>query len=443
IVDEVHHADAASYRRVLDRLAPTFQLGLTATPDRADAGDVLGLFDDHVAFRADLGQGISAGRLVPFEYFGIRDTIDYANIPWRNGRFGEEALGNAVETQQRMEQMWRAWNLHPGVRSLVFCASVRHARFVADWLNARQVRAVAVYAGAGSADRASALDRLKTGELEAICAVDLFNEGVDLPHVDRVVMLRPTESPVVFVQQLGRGLRRAEGKHSLTVIDFVGNHRVFLNHVRTLLSLAGARTSVESLLRREAPPQLPAGCRVELELEAIDLLERLLPRGRDRFEQGYRELRDRLGHRPTIGAMFREGYLPSVLNASYPTWFDFVDVQGDLLPDESRALMSARTFFAEIERGSYTKSFKLISLTALLERDALRTGLDLETLAEHSHRVLLRDPDLFRDIVDAKDIGDPRAPDRRRWLAYWNKNPVNALTGGNTKKNRAPFVLES
>ena len=129
VVDEAHHAEAATYRRILSRITPGFLLGLTATPDRADEGDIVGLFDDHVAFRADLGVGIEVGRLVPFAYFGLKDTVDYSfeNIPWRNRRFDPAALELAVQTQRRMEVLWEAWRAHPGTRSLVFCCSIPEA----------------------------------------------------------------------------------------------------------------------------------------------------------------------------------------------------------------------------------------------------------------------------------------------------------------------------
>jgi diadenosine tetraphosphate (Ap4A) HIT family hydrolase len=144
IVDEVHHAAAASYRRVIERLAPRFLLGLTATPERADEGDVLGLFDDHVAYRADLGAGIERDLLAPFAYFGLKDTVDYANIPWRNHRFDPQVLERAVETQARMERMWAAWNEHPARRTLVFCCSKRHADYTSAWLRERGLKVEAL-----------------------------------------------------------------------------------------------------------------------------------------------------------------------------------------------------------------------------------------------------------------------------------------------------------
>ena len=337
VVDEVHHAAAKSYRRILDRLEPDFLLGLTATPDRSDAADVLGLFDDHLAYRADLGDGIAAGRLAPFAYFGLADDVDYANLPWRNHRFDPEALAQAVETDRRMERLWRGWETHRGQRTLVFCCSVRHAQFARDWLRARGVAVEAVFSAEGSFDRQDGLDRLRDATLDALCVVDLFNEGIDLPLIDRVVMLRPTESPVIFIQQLGRGLRKAEAKSELVVIDFVGNHRVFLERLRTLLSLSGQSPRLRAFIQGEAPA-LPPGCRIDVELEAKDLLRRLLPSGKNAAETAFNELRATRGARPTAGEMYRLGYLPSSLRIAYGSWFEFVEAVGALSDEERRVL---------------------------------------------------------------------------------------------------------
>lgn len=283
--------------------------------DRADEGDIVGLFDDHVAFRADLGVGIEVGRLVPFAYFGLKDTVDYAfeNIPWRNKRFDLEALERAVQTQERMEVLWKAWHDHPATRTLVFCCSIAHAGFVQRWFAGRGLKVRLVHSGAGSDDRSAALTELAAGEIDAICTVDLFNEGVDVPLIDRVIMLRPTESPVLFLQQLGRGLRTAEGKSQLTVIDFVGNHRVFLDRVRTLLSLGGRATGLRDLVESEGVLDLAAGCSVTVELGAIDLLRALLPRGGTEVERVYLELQAARGERPRIGELYRMGYSPPLI----------------------------------------------------------------------------------------------------------------------------------
>jgi len=429
VVDEVHHATAASYRRILERIEPGFLLGLTATPDRADEADVAGLFDDNVPYRADLGVGIAERRLCPFRYYGLKDVVDYANIPWRNRRFDPTVLAAAVQTQARMERMWAACTEHEGKRSLVFCASIPHATFVRDWLAARGVRAAAVHSGPGSEDRDASLAALERGDLDAVCSVDLFNEGVDVPRVDRVVMLRPTESPVVFLQQLGRGLRVAAGKEFLTVIDFVGNHRVFLDRVRLLVSLGPRPVTLREFLVEGKEPELPEGCSVDVEIAAIDMLRRFLPVGATEVERVYRELEAARGFRPTAGELCRMGYRPGTLRSVHGSWFEFVASEGHLDEAEVRVLAAARPWLRELETTPMTKSFKMVVLEALLEREALGAGMSLDEIAERSHAYLLRFPELMRDLDGVRELPDPRAPEPDRWLSYWRKNPIQAWAG--------------
>ena len=398
IVDEVHHAAAASYRAILACLEPAFLLGLTATPERADDGDVLGLFDDHLAWRSDLGEGIQQGLLAPFAYFGLKDDVKYDDIPWKNQRFATEQLSQAVQTEARMQTLWRAWSKHTASRTLVFCCSVSHANYVQQWLNQQGVRAVAVYAGTGSADRAQSLRQLAEGTLDAVCAVDLFNEGVDVPSIDRVVMLRPTESPVVFLQQLGRGLRKFEGKAQVTVIDFVGNHRVFLDRVRTLLALGRSPVSLRAFLVDGKEPELPPGCAVQVEVEAKDLLKDFLPSGGTEVERLYRELRDARGERPSVGELYRRGYAPSTLRRAHGSWFNFLKTEGDLKAGEARALEQGRDWFEELELTPMSQCFKMVLLKALLEADVLETGMALPELSRRSLAILQRSPELLRDL---------------------------------------------
>jgi superfamily II DNA or RNA helicase/diadenosine tetraphosphate (Ap4A) HIT family hydrolase len=431
VLDEAHHAEAVTYRRILARLSAGFVLGLTATPDRADEGNIVGLFDDHLAFRADLGVGIQVRRLVPFDYFGLKDTVDYSfeNIPWRNRRFDPAALERAVQTEHRMRTLWDAWRAHPGSRSLVFCCSIPHADYVRRWLDAQGIRVRLVHSGPGSDDRSTALADLEAGQIDAVCAVDLFNEGIDVPHVDRVVMLRPTESPVLFLQQLGRGLRVAEGKQRLTVVDFVGNHRVFLDRVRTLLSLGGREGGLRALFGAAGTMELPTGCSVTVELDAIALLERLLPRGASEVERIYRELYAARGERPRIGELYRMNLSPSTLRAGHGSWLDFVAAEGHLTDPEEKVHAVARRWFAELETAAMSKCFKMVVLQALIEEGALRTGLTLDRLAARSHEILLRSPELLRDLQGVRELPDPMNPDAGTWQAYWRKNPVTAWAG--------------
>ena len=352
IIDEAHHAEASTYRELLDHLNPRFTLGLTATPERGDGVHVAHLFGGEVVFAARLAEGIEQGALVPFRYVGLKDLVDYAPIPWRSGRFDTEELTRAVHTEARMTRLWEAWRAHEGARTLVFCCSIAHADYVAAWLKKQGVRAVAVHSGEESADRAHSIDALEEGGLEAICVVDLFNEGVDIPRVDRVIMLRPTDSQVIFLQQLGRGLRTAPGKHELCVIDFVGNHRVFLDRLRALAAWTRDTPLRIDDLRDKAAltATLPPGCSIDIELEAIDLLAQLMPEVEDcAMIAAYRTWRDQHGVRPRAADLAARGVNPAAAK-SFGGWFSFVHEEGDLSPIEQRTLLELHGWFQDLEK---------------------------------------------------------------------------------------------
>lgn len=239
VVDEFHHAAASTYRRLIDHFDPDFLLGLTATPERSDGGDLLGLCGENLVYRCDLFEGINQEILCPFHYFGIPDNIDFENIPWRSGRFDPEQLEFAVATEARAENAYEQWQKRGQQRTLGFCVSKRHADFMADFFLKKGVRAAAVHSGPSSSPRTQSLQKLESNELDIVFAVDMFNEGVDVPAIDTVMMLRPTESKILWLQQLGRGLRKAESKSHLTVIDYIGNHRTFLQVPMLLLPGAG------------------------------------------------------------------------------------------------------------------------------------------------------------------------------------------------------------
>lgn len=182
VVDEFHHAAARTYRRVLSHFRPKFMLGLTATPDRTDAADLLALCDDNLVYDCGLIDGLRRNLLSPFRYRAIKDVADYEEIPWRNGRFVIDTLSERLETQQRAQQVLDEWESLEGRsrRTLAFCCSVNHANFMAGFFRERGVAAEAVHTGAGSSDRDDALDRLEDGEISVLFCVDLFNEGVDV-----------------------------------------------------------------------------------------------------------------------------------------------------------------------------------------------------------------------------------------------------------------------
>ncbi|MFN5284168.1 MAG: DEAD/DEAH box helicase family protein, partial [Planctomyces sp.] len=423
IIDEVHHAQAPTWRRVLASLRAGFVLGLTATPERTDGVDVATLFDDHLAWQAGIGDGIAEESLVPFHYLGLRDTVNFEQIPWRNGRFDPEQLEAAVARSERMERLWTAWQQHPAARTIVFCCSRRHAVFVRDWLLARGETAVAVFSGGGSDPIGQSLQDLRDGRLRVLCAVDLFNEGLDLPAVDRVVMLRPTESKVVFLQQLGRGLRVAPGKTRLLVLDFVGNHRVFAQRLLHLLALSGPRADWNTVRQylQTGQAELPPGCLLDVELAAQDVLRELLPQGAAAAVDGYRRLRDELGRRPTATEVFRAGYLPRTIAAAQGAWFAFVLSEQDLTEQEAAVVAAAGDWFRMLETTSLKKSYQLIVLRVLLDRGALVTGLSLSTLCADCRRYLQQHEVLRRDVTGGGVAVDVDTATAQAWQQWWQK----------------------
>lgn len=271
IVDEFHHAEADTYTDLLKYLQPKYLLGLTATPERTDGASILHWFDNRVASEVRLWDAIDQQLVVPFQYFGIHDDVDLSTVDFRAGRYDVTALERLYTGDDaRALAVLRAVERHiqniNQMRALGFCVSVKHAQFMAQFFTARGVPALAVSAETPDAQRAEALTKLQRGDVRVLFSRDLFNEGVDVPSVDTVLFLRPTESATVFLQQLGRGLRHEDGKACLTVLDFVATaNRAFRfdDRFRSLLGIptrAGVLRAVE-----EGFPHLPAGCEIKLE----------------------------------------------------------------------------------------------------------------------------------------------------------------------------------
>jgi superfamily II DNA or RNA helicase/diadenosine tetraphosphate (Ap4A) HIT family hydrolase/HKD family nuclease len=440
VVDEFHHASAATYRRLIEHFRPKFLLGLTATPERTDGGDLLALCQENLVYRKDLPAGIRLGLLSPFHYFGVPDEIDYQNLPWRSASFDEEALTTAVATNARAENAFEQWKKHGGGRTLAFCVSRRHADFVRDFFVARGARAASVHSGETTDPRVASMEKLASGELDVVFAVDIFNEGVDVPAIDTVLMLRPTESQILWLQQLGRGLRKVDGK-VLKVIDYIGNHRVFLVKVRALLQLppgndAAVATALAKVGRGEW--DLPPGCDVTYELRTLEILRGLLRQSSpiNALKDYYLEYRERLGVRPTAVEAHHDGFEPRSVRVTHGSWLEFVDAMGDLDEAEKRALDRARTQLRAFEATQMTKSYKMLVVSALLDAGALMgRGLRIEELVRRVRDAASRNPRLLEDL-------GPDAKEDRALRTLLERNPIAAWTGGRGTGGDAIFSYE-
>ena len=272
LIDETHRSAADSYQGILDHLEPRILLGLTATPERTDGEDVLRYFDDRIVSEIRLPDAINRRLVVPFHYYGLTDTqdMDFRNLAWERGGHRVADLdrlvtGNDIRARNIVEQCRRRLADVHEVRGLGFCVSIAHAEYMADFFNRSGIPAEALSADSPREVRDTAQARLRRREINFIFVVDLYNEGIDIPDVDTVLFLRPTESLTVFLQQLGRGLRLTEDKDYLTVLDFVGQmHRKFRFDQRLRALSTRPEYDVYNEVLDEFP-HLPAGCSVQLE----------------------------------------------------------------------------------------------------------------------------------------------------------------------------------
>jgi superfamily II DNA or RNA helicase/HKD family nuclease len=311
VIDEFHHATANTYRRILDHFKPVELLGLTATPERMDGLNVQDeFFDGRIAAEMRLWEALENDLLCPFHYFGIADSTDLSQVNWRAGSYDRDELANLYTASHAralivIKQVKDKISDPARMRALGFCVTKAHAHFMADRFREAGFQAAALDSESSSADRQRTLDDLKAGRIQVIFSVDLFNEGLDIPDVDTLLLLRPTNSATVFLQQLGRGLRRTPDKPVLTVLDFIGQHRAefrFEEQFRALTNLSRNRL-VDSIERDF--PQLPSGCQIILEGKSKDLvLENIRTQLNANVNTLAKEVRDY--STPTLDAYLRE-----------------------------------------------------------------------------------------------------------------------------------------
>lgn len=309
VIDEFHHSEAASYQKVLDYFDPGFFLGLTATPERMDGRDVLRFCDYNVAYEARLFDAIDQGWLTPFQYFAIHDETDYSQIRWTGIGYDEAELERGLSTDTRSELIVRNLNRFlPAtgkIKALAFCVTKGHAQYMTGEFKRRGLAAECLLGESSEDARTAAIRRLQdeADPLQVICSVDIFAEGVDIPAVSHILMLRPTLSFTVFLQQLGRGLRKVPGKEYLVALDFVGNHR---NSYVAPLVLRGYSSidQYREQKREEQDFRLPACCTVDSDRQVQRIWDNeirrvLAPRNRkELLKVTYNQMRDELGRPP-------------------------------------------------------------------------------------------------------------------------------------------------
>ena len=391
VVDEFHHAVGSLYQNIMCYFKPKFLLGLTATTERMDGRNIYALCDYNVPFELTLFEAINRGMLVPFHYYGIYDDTNYKNLRPVAGTYAASDLNCIyLDNIRRMNNILRHYRKYHSQRALGFCATREHAENMAKFFVKQGIRAVAVYSnaqGAFTAERNTAVERLNAGNLQVIFAVDMFNEGIDIPSLDMVMFLRPTDSPIVFMQQLGRGLRVYPGKEYLTVLDFIGNyHNAGL--VKGLLCQADRRGQGE----QDTIPQ-PANCYIDFDLQLLDLFTQM-EKGRKSLREAvraeYYRIKELLGKRPNRVELFEymtvhiyEYCLKYPKENPFRRYLSFLAELNELTAAE-QALMGtvAEEFLLEITTTAMTKVYKMPVLLALENENSLKEKLSYADILE-------------------------------------------------------------
>lgn len=284
IVDEFHHAAASSYQKLLSYYQPKILLGLTATPERMDGQSILSYFDHSIASEMRLTEAINRKLLSPFQYFCVSDSTDLSKLKWSRKGYDIRELenvytSNKIRSNQIVTSIQKYVTDLDDVRGLGFCVSIEHAIYMAHFFNQVGIPAIALHGGSDQELRRTAKNQLINGEVKVIFVVDLYNEGIDIPEVNTILFLRPSESLTVFLQQLGRGLRLSDGKECLTVLDFVGQaHKNYSFEEKFKALIGQTKHSVKHYVE-QGFFNLPKGCFIQLEKQAKEYILRNIKSG--------------------------------------------------------------------------------------------------------------------------------------------------------------------
>lgn len=403
IVDEFHHAAADSYKRALDYFQPKFLLGITATPDRNDNKDVYALCDGNVAFRLDFLGAINRQWLAPFTYYGVYDDTDYSQITWLGNRYAEEELLQVQLREELAQKILQAWEDKKQTRTLGFCSSIRQADFLSKYFNNHGYHTVSLHSQQTGISRNQAISLLAKGEMDIIFTVDLFNEGVDIPAVDTLLFVRPTESLTVFTQQIGRGLRLHPHKEKCVIIDLIGNYR------NADIKLGLFDTLPNEGKPRNIQPTLPGFCEIDLDVNVIDLLKEMIRKRQPRREKlfnDYMDLKKDIGRRPTYLELHLNGAADSPqYRQEFNSYFGFLKWAEELTEQEIEITDRYENWLVEVEKTGMAKSYKMVVLLAMLERGISNwfKPLSSKDVAPFFHHYLMEKE--HRKRIDFSDKG--------------------------------------
>lgn len=439
VIDEFHHAVNKQYRKIIDYFKPQFMLGLTATPERMDGKDIYEICDYQVPYEISLKEAINKGILVPFHYYGIFDETDYSGLHLVKGRYDERELTEIYKNNiNRYDLIYKYYQKYPSRRALGFCCSRQHAEDMAREFCKRKIPSAAVYSNANgefSQDRDAAISRLKNQEIKVIFSVDMFNEGLDIASLDMVMFLRPTESPVVFLQQLGRGLRTWKGKKYLNVLDFIGNYQ---KAGKAPLLLSGEQSLEGKSLSVCHDMEYPDDCIVDFDMRLIDLFHELEKKSlsvKERIVQEYYRVKDLLnGKIPSRMELFThmedDIYQYCMKHAKenpFRRYLEFLHDLQELSPGEENLYSGiCREFISLIETTDMQKVYKMPVLYSFYNHGNLRLQVTDEELLE-SWKEFFHSGTNWKDFAPGISLEEYRNMTDKQHLSKAKTMPVKFL----------------
>ena len=438
IVDEFHHAVSSNYKKIIDYFTPKFLLGLTATPERLDSKDVFALCDYNMVYEVRLKDAINKGWLVPFRYYGIYDeTVNYEDIDYKNGKYDDKQLEEALMLNKRGEVILNHYLKYNSKRAIGFCTSRHHAEYMAKVFNENNIPSAAVYSGEKgeySEERNIALSKLTSGELKVIFSVDMFNEGLDVPAIDMVMFLRPTQSPTIFLQQLGRGLRKFKDKKYLNVLDFIGNYKK-ANLVPFLLS-GKEYSASECKKNKQGDYEFPEECIVDFDFKIIDIFKKQAEREmkvKDKVKEQFEVVSQMLGYRPSRVELFTyiddEVYqnIRSKAMNPFSNYLEYIKENDKLTHDEEILYNSrGREFINMIETTSMSKTYKMPVLLAFYNYGDVKMEISEDDIYKSFYNFYRKGSNKV-DMLKDKGTREFETWDKKKYVSLANNNPIKFL----------------
>ena len=438
IVDEFHHAVSSNYKKIIDYFTPKFLLGLTATPERLDSKDVFALCDYNMVYEVRLKDAINKGWLVPFRYYGIYDeTVNYEDIDYKNGKYDDKQLEEALMLNKRGEVILNHYLKYNSKRAIGFCTSRHHAEYMAKVFNENNIPSAAVYSGEKgeySEERNIALSKLTSGELKVIFSVDMFNEGLDVPAIDMVMFLRPTQSPTIFLQQLGRGLRKFKDKKYLNVLDFIGNYKK-ANLVPFLLS-GKEYSASECKKNKQGDYEFPEECIVDFDFKIIDIFKKQAEREmkvKDKVKEQFEVVSQMLGYRPSRVELFTyiddEVYqnIRSKAMNPFSNYLEYIKENDKLTHDEEILYNSrGREFINMIETTSMSKTYKMPVLLAFYNYGDIKMEISEDDIYKSFYNFYRKGSNKV-DMLKDKGTREFETWDKKKYVSLANNNPIKFL----------------